>query len=91
MPFEVGFSYTPERPPDNASAQELVTWALQELEKASNVINNLAEGKCTLLNAPPKRPRNGMIRMADGTNWDPGGGRGYYGYDEASATWRKLG
>lgn len=38
--------------------------------------------------APPTRPRDGMLVFADGTSWNPGGGRGFYGY--YSGTWNKL-
>ncbi len=37
--------------------------------------------------APPK-PREGMVALADGANWNPGAGAGFYGY--RGATWRKL-
>lgn len=37
----------------------------------------------------PGKPRDGMVVLADGTDWDPGAGAGYYGYH--SAAWNKLG
>lgn len=37
----------------------------------------------------PTKPSTGMIVLADGTDWNPGSGRGFYGYDGAS--WRFLG
>lgn len=36
----------------------------------------------------PDRPRSTDIRYADGTNWDPGDGEGYYAYEGGS--WNKL-
>lgn len=33
-------------------------------------------------------PRDGMIKLADGTNWDPGQGAGFYGY--RAGGWHKL-
>jgi hypothetical protein len=39
-------------------------------------------------NVEPAKPREGMIYFADGSDWDPGGGRGIYAY--YSATWNKL-
>ena len=30
------------------------------------------------LNAEPERPHNGMIVIADGTDWNPGAGAGFY-------------
>jgi len=41
------------------------------------------------LNVAPLRPRSGMVVLADGTNWDPGSGQGFYGYYGSS--WVKLG
>lgn len=91
MSKDAGYTYHVEPPPDGGSPQDVLTWALQELTKASTVINNLAAGRCELAYKPPPRPRDGMVRMADGTSWDPGGGRGYYGYNSATASWVKLG
>lgn len=41
------------------------------------------------LNVAPLKPRTGMVVLADGTNWDPGSGAGFYGY--YGAAWVKLG
>lgn len=87
---EDGYRYEPGRPPENATVDEALQWALQELQKAGNVINNLAGGKVEVTHVEPKKPRAGMIRMADGTDWNPGFGRGYYGYDDDSGTWKPL-
>lgn len=84
--------YTPAARPDDGDPVNLANWALQELETISSILNGIAAGNVEFLNAPPERPRNGDIRMADGTNWNPGGlGRGYYGFDEVGSVWRKLG
>ena len=37
----------------------------------------------------PPKPRDGMIVYADGTQWNPGSGEGYYGY--YNSTWNSLG
>ena len=34
------------------------------------------------------KPRNGDIRYADGTNWNPGSGEGIYAY--TNDAWAKL-
>ncbi len=41
------------------------------------------------LHVEPSKPRAGVIVLADGTNWDPGSGRGFYGY--SNGAWRFLG
>lgn len=38
--------------------------------------------------SPPSNPQNGDIIYADGTNWDPGSGEGFYGHEAGS--WVKL-
>jgi len=42
----------------------------------------------TATHVVPAKPRDGMIRRADGTNWDPGDGEGIY--QRLAGTWRKL-
>lgn len=37
---------------------------------------------------PPKR-KEGMLLLADGTDWDPGSGQGVYAY--YAGAWHKLG
>lgn len=41
------------------------------------------------LNKAPDKPRDGMIVKADGTNWNPGSGEGFYGY--YASAWAFLG
>lgn len=38
--------------------------------------------------AVPKKYREGDIVLADGTEWNPGSGAGFYGY--RGGAWRKL-
>ena len=37
----------------------------------------------------PTKPREGDLRLADGTSWNPGSGAGFYGY--YGSAWVKLG
>ncbi|NIS77749.1 MAG: hypothetical protein GTO00_09085 [Deltaproteobacteria bacterium] len=41
------------------------------------------------LHAEPDKPRDGMIVLADGTNWNPGSGAGFYG--RSAGAWVFLG
>lgn len=41
------------------------------------------------LYAAPKKPREGMIVLADGSSWNPGSGSGFYGF--RAGAWRFLG
>ena len=44
-----------------------------------------------LYQEPSRKPKNAvMLCMADGTDWNPGSGRGLYLYDPDSATWTKV-
>ena len=40
-------------------------------------------------NTVPARPFTGMTVLADGVNWNPGGGQGVYTY--YAAAWNRLG
>ena len=60
-----------------------------ELGYISSAIEQQALGFIDVVNAAPVRPRQGMLRYADGTNWNPGGGEGIY-YFNAAGSWVKL-
>ncbi len=71
------FGYFPYRPPEKYS-QEYIE---NELRRIGAVLDTFGNLQSPVFNAEPDRPRDGMIRYADGTNWDPtGDGEGYYGY-----------
>ena len=82
--------YIPSRPPDPGSAniQDVTEWVKAELE---TVARNLQEHDITgfkVLNVAPAKPREGNLAFADGTHWNPGGGRGLYQY--SGGGWVKL-
>jgi len=52
----------------------------QELLTISQVLNAVAENIVDVSYHPPDKPRKGMTRYADGTEWDPGAGGGLYYY-----------
>ena len=41
-----------------------------------------------ILHVEPDKPRDGDLVYADGTDWDPGAGEGFYGYE--NGVWVKL-
>lgn len=59
-----------------------------ELRKLKESIDQIVDGHMEQSNVAPSRPRDGDIRYADGTNWDPGSGEGVYAY--YNSTWNKL-
>ena len=68
---------------------ELPQFLSQELHNISQEMSSPKEViTLGMLNSPPAKIREGMIVLADGTNWNPGGGAGFYGYRDGA--WRKL-
>ena len=61
----------------------------EELNRLRAAIDAVADGFAPVVYAPPTKPREGMLRNADGTHWNPGSGGGLYRYD--GTTWRFLG
>lgn len=57
-------------------------------------LRRISEGTATpftqldVLHKAPDKPRDGMVAFADGTDWDPGSGAGFYGY--RAGVWRIL-
>lgn len=61
-----------------------------ELIKIGAAISGLSTGHVDVAHVAPEKPRDGDIRLADGTNWNPtAGGQGFYGY--YNSAWHKLG
>ena len=51
-----------------------------ELRNIQNALALVAAGHLDSTAASPKRLREGDLRFADGTAWNPGSGKGFYGY-----------
>ena len=79
--------YVPE--PTPANAQELPAYIARKLEKIRIAMDMLALGHLDKTHVAPAKPREGDIRLADGTDWNPGSGAGFYGY--YGGAWAKLG
>lgn len=79
--------YAPSPPPNDPKA--LPSYLYDELTRIRAAITALAEGHLDQVHIAPTKPRNGDIRLADGTNWNPGLGQGVYCY--YNSTWNKLG
>lgn len=79
--------YVPE--PTPADAQELPAYIARELEKIRIAVDMLALGHLDKTHVAPAKPREGDIRLADGADWNPGSGAGFYGY--YGGAWAKLG
>ncbi len=80
-------SYSPGTPPSDPKALGL--FLQTELRSIARALQLLAAGHLDPVHVAPLRPREGDIRLADGTDWDPGAGAGVYAY--YAAAWNKLG
>jgi hypothetical protein len=70
---------------------QLPDYLFSELNRLGDIVFNLDTFRLEVTNTPsgPPKPRNGDIRYADGTNWNPGGtGEGIYAY--TNDAWAKL-
>ncbi len=83
-------NYQAENPPDEAEP-ELARYIFNEFQRISIVLDLLMVGHVEETNITPDKPRTGDVRLADGTNWNPGSGRGVYWYDGVSLTWKFMG
>lgn len=80
-------SYQPGDPP--ADPSQLQRFLREELLKQKVAFDALADGFLPVVYAAPPKPRDGMLRNADGTQWNPGAGAGLYRY--GFGAWHFLG
>ena len=80
--------YEAKTPPagDLETLRAFIDRELVELERS---FYNLDQIRLKETNVAPTKPRAGDVRLADGTNWNPGSGAGFYGY--YAGAWSKLG
>lgn len=79
----IGYSHgTPPEDP-----KDLSRFLAEELIKVESAIR-LAQGHLDKSFAAPAKPRDGDIRYADGTSWNPGSGAGIYWFN--GSVWAKL-
>lgn len=79
--------YAPQQAPNDAS--QLSGYLMRELASIQTAIGLLAAGHLDKSYAAPTKPRDGDIRYADGTNWNPGSGQGVYYFN--GSIWKLLG
>lgn len=80
--------YTVPSIPDNVDLETLKLWIAEQLQLVSEALPRGDLLRLEIRRAAPERPRNGMLVYADGTEWNPGSGEGFYGYE--SGSWVKL-
>ena len=78
-------AYTPEPTGTDFSSEYLY----RELTKIAAQFELMQQGNLLeYRTAVPPKPRDGMLALADGTNWNPGSGKGMYVY--LTGVWTKL-
>ncbi len=84
-------TYEPDPFPtgDAADGEALLDYLYNEFQKLAASFLGVENILLEEMNEEPSKPRTGMIVLADGTNWNPGSGAGFYGYH--SSSWNKLG
>lgn len=68
--------YTPSAPPAELSVSAV--WI--ELQRIQLALLALREVKLPVLHAEPEKASEGLLVIADGADWNPGGGQGVYYY-----------
>lgn len=80
--------YIPKEPANVEDMEGLINWLVQELRSISSEFSETTALDLRLVGREPLRPREGMIVAANGTTWDPGGGKGIYAF--LGTAWVKL-
>ncbi len=73
--------YRPGLPPKDA--EQLGAFAEEQLREVGENLDTIDNVTLVEFNAVPAKLKTGMITLADGSNWDPGAGGGFYGYTGA--------
>ena len=80
--------YEPSPIPRVNNVGDLALYIYSELNRLGSILFNQSVLRLEESNVAPTKPRNGDIRYADGTNWDPGSGAGIYFFD--GTNWTQL-
>jgi len=84
-------SYSPTPFGNFSTLEEVARFLRNELNLIALELAIMEKGQYEVLYVVPTRPRTGLVVYADGTSWNPGGGKGLYEYTGAGATgWRQL-
>jgi hypothetical protein len=75
--------------PAPADSKEVSAYVERELRRLAGVLGGATYIQLRAINSAPPRVFEGMTVLADGTNFDPGGGQGVYTY--YGGVWNKLG
>ncbi len=79
-------AYVPEPPPREPA--ELPAYLERELRRLADFLSQIASGQWDETAVEPERQRHGMLRLANGVNFNPGLGSGLYLY--LGNSWQKI-
>lgn len=82
-------NYFPRPVPQTKDFASLSQFLEEELSRLAGALQSTEFLWLDETNVAPTRPRAGEIRFADGTNWNPGSGKGIYAY--YASAWHLLG
>lgn len=73
--------YTPNQT-SFTKPEDVLTFVQQELRRVSAAMQEMSTQQVVFaeLHTAPEKPREGMVVYADGTDWNPGDGKGIYAY-----------
>jgi len=71
--------YEPETYSGGANPKSLAEYLQRELRRIAVTLDGVEEILLTELHVEPDKPRNGQVILVDGTDFNPGSGRGFYG------------
>lgn len=83
--------FTPEQFGSFKDFNEVADYLNRTLQELTRTTQEISEITLEELFAQPDKVQHGKLYFADGTDWDPGSGRGVYLYDSTGPTWRFLG
>lgn len=75
--------------PVPADPDKIAQWAQQQFDDLTRSLQQTPLLWLKQVNVEPTKVRDGMIVLADGSDWNPGSGQGFYGY--YASAWHKLG
>lgn len=73
-----GPKFVPESLSQVKSVEDLIAYVQRQNRLLQQVVDSLAAQEQDILHAPPAKVRDGLIVVADGTDWNPGAGAGPY-------------
>ena len=78
-------------PYSGRTLEELTVWVETQYAKLANVLSEFEPDsiRFNVHHSEPDKPRQGHLYFADGSNWNPGSGEGFYFYD-SNDTWTPV-